>query len=790
MAKIWSAVTCRQSRAAFSGLAEKQSAPLMLDGDKSPAESADKSTHSKACGGDFLWITLLVVISLLSHFQQSCHAHGVDLPKLTAEQLAAVPPTMSNSVVFAQELLTHCRNKLSAPQLEVLDRIRDALAVGEQIRFGHVPDAGARDGEYYRWQGETNLLGLLAQTPEVIALDFRPGQTATPPVTTFELDQQFNLLLLKVVTGGGPPRFVVHELDMTSERDPLRYTATIGSNCTTYILVKLAQVPSDKTIFLLGFRFENENAAAFHHPISFVSRPHGQLSVEVLDEHGQSVPVLMRLTSGTGQRLWEPAGALDFAPMMNDVTAMPIYGPGRGYMVWIPGNFRGHYWVVPKPFEMSVPAGSWEIHILRGIETIPVHETFRVEAGAWTRKTIRLKRWINQPARGWFSGDDHIHSRLMSSEDGEKLLALARAADIHVSNILEMGNEMRTWYAQRGFGPEFRVREGNHWLVPGQEDPRSMLGHAIGLNLRSKVRDLNRYYLNDWVAEEIHKQGGLYGHTHVGEKALGVEREMALFTPMDIVDFNSILQIRLGTELFYDFLNLGFKMTASAGTDTPYGGVVGNVRLYAYCGTNQPFTPDLWFDAMKRGRTFVTSGSMLDFTIEGARPGDEISVTNNRPLAVKIRAEGLRGGSAPVRLQLIQFGKVIHEVTAARDDQDSLELSVTVPAGYGGWLAAHAIGRDGSEAHTTPIYITRPGFRFWDTTKAEALIAKQLTVLDDTEKAIREAETVMRTGNQSHNYFHRWPAEQSEQLRERMTKTREFYLHLRATLETERKSRQ
>ena len=55
-AKIWSAVTChrfpamatcRHSRAAYSGSPNSRDASLMLDGDKSPAESADKSAHSK-----------------------------------------------------------------------------------------------------------------------------------------------------------------------------------------------------------------------------------------------------------------------------------------------------------------------------------------------------------------------------------------------------------------------------------------------------------------------------------------------------------------------------------------------------------------------------------------------------------------------------------------------------------------------------------------------------------------------------------------------------------------------
>ena len=43
--------TCRHGRAAFSGPEKQGDAALAFDGDKSPAESADKSAHSKARGG-------------------------------------------------------------------------------------------------------------------------------------------------------------------------------------------------------------------------------------------------------------------------------------------------------------------------------------------------------------------------------------------------------------------------------------------------------------------------------------------------------------------------------------------------------------------------------------------------------------------------------------------------------------------------------------------------------------------------------------------------------------------
>lgn len=721
----------------------------------------------------------------------SVWSHGVDLPKPTMEQLAQTQPALRGSVDFSRELLAHLRNRLNQPQLVLLDLIMEQFAAADRIRAGEVHDSAPADADYYRWRAEQSLLELLPQIPDLIALDFRNGLPLRNRDRTQELDPQFNLLFLKVITGNGPTNFVVHEMNMTTERDRKPYTITIASNATTFVVVKLDQVPSDKTIFSVAFKNEGAAEPTFWWTLSFAAKAGGQLALEVLDENNQSVPVLLRLTAKPSQRLFEPAGAVDLSPMMNDVTSLPIYGPGRGYMVWIPGPFQGRYWIVPKPFEMAVPAGDWEIHIIHGTEYEPVHEAFRVEPGLWTRKTYRLKRWTNMAQRGWYSGDDHVHSRLMSSEDADKLLASAQAGDINVVNVLEMGNEMRTWYAQRGFGPEFRVHDAArlHWLVPGQEDPRSMLGHAIGLNLKAKVRDLDHYYLNDWIAEQIHQQGGLYGHTHVGAKALSVEREMALFTPMEIVDFNSILQASLNTDYFYDFLNLGFKMTASAGTDTPYGGTIGAVRLYADCGTNQPFAPDAWFDAIKAGHTFVTTGPMLDFKVEDAHPGDEITVDQDRPLQVKIRAWGLRDSSAPLKLQLVKFGKVIQEVTATRDDQDELELTTTVPAGHGGWLAAHVVGRNKSEAVTTPVYVVRPGFRFWDVTQAAALIQKELDELKDIEKAVSEAQAVVQSGRQPLDYWNRWPAEQSVVLQERIAKVRIIYKEMERELKREQSLR-
>lgn len=54
---------------------------------------------------------------------------------------------------------------------------------------------------------------------------------------------------------------------------------------------------------------------------------------------------------------------------------------------------------------------------------------------------------------------------------------------------------------------------------------------------------------------------------------------------------------------------LGFRLTAAAGSDFPWGSTIGEVRTLAYTGNN--FNADTWFAALKAGNTFVTNGPAL-----------------------------------------------------------------------------------------------------------------------------------------------------------------------------------
>jgi len=103
----------------------------------------------------------------------------------------------------------------------------------------------------------------------------------------------------------------------------------------------------------------------------------------------------------------------------------------------------------------------------------------------------------------------------------------------------------------------------------------------------------------------------LAGYAHYGE-LYDAKMGLALDVPFDIIDFIEVLQAgELETTEWYDYLNLGYKLTPAAGSDYPYGDLPGNVRSYIH--VEHPFSIPKCFDALKAGNTFVTTAHVGAF---------------------------------------------------------------------------------------------------------------------------------------------------------------------------------
>ncbi len=457
---------------------------------------------------------------------------------------------------------------------------------------------------------------------------------------------------------------------------------------------------------------------------------------------GTVIPCMITLTSLTDQTNKVPQEALDFDAHFDS-------GPQRRKLL----RMRAPYWgelttcCVEGTATFEVYPGKWRLSVAKGIEYTPWIEEFELGEDTNTEKTVTLKRWVDSASLGWYSGDGHVHTFQQTDEQHQRIMTWAKANDIHVVNTMKMGDINRTYFENAGFGKDFRYQNGDTVLVPGQECPRTdELGHTQALNLaNAMVRDTDHYYLYDLMFDGAHAQGAITGYCHVGSQSFNVNRGMSLNIPRGEVDFLELLQFsQMDTDLWYDFLNLGFKAAVFAGSDVPWGGSIGEVRVYAYLGESG-FDTDNWFKAVKNGRTFVSNGPMLDFKVNGALPGETIDLSMATNVSVQAKAWGDSTIGRPEILQVVVEGEVIHTATAT-DSTSPLEMSFDLPVTCGVWIAARAYATNGSVAHTTPIYVTVNGDGFVKKTELTSLLAKRKQSLQEIVDLVASEKVSNPTG--------------------------------------------
>jgi hypothetical protein len=700
-----------------------------------------------------------------------------------AEAASPVPP----GVVDFAGRISHNHAYLfppeQRPELEALNReLREAQrqsqkATDETVRQAARERLAAAAGR---------LLQRVKSCPRLFRVDLAGGHPVLATNGPVKLPGDTGALLFEVLAGGEGVSYTTSLTDMSQPSGPSSLVAVDAAPAgTTFAVAGLEHTPIGRTTLVLEFRRSGQSPVSL--PLDVTTPAPGQLKLTVLsDDTGKPAPAMVQLLSRTDGLVHQPGNGVDFGPQFDNQGAVTGARTAN-----LPGLPREPFWSVPGPVDATLAPGTWQLGVRRGVEHELVFQEVTIRPGETTQAVIRPRRWVDMRRRGWWSGDDHVHCRILSDADARRLMAWVQAEDVHLANVVKMGDIYRTYFEQRGFGPAFRVADGDYVLTPGQECPRTheQLGHILAMATTSMVRDTDHYYLYDQMFDAVHAQGGLTGYAHVNSDSFYVHRDMTLNLPRAKVDFAEILQFnKLGTDLYYDFLNLGCKLTASAGSDVPWGGTVGEVRAYAFLG-RKPFSADAWFAAFRSGHTFTTSGPMLEFQVDKALPGDELLLKSNRRLKIHARAWGDPKRMAPLRLEVVRHGAVIRAVDSTNAPRAEARLDFTVDAGAGCWLAARARAGDGTSAHTTPVYVVREGLRFWKFDGLDELLAKRLASLAEIEHMVAEARRLDAAGQLGTDRARIQLAWQGEALLERVALARQLYEDLRKLAETERPRR-
>ena len=409
-----------------------------------------------------------------------------------------------------------------------------------------------------------------------------------------------------------------------------------------------------------------------------------------------------------------------------------------------------------------LPRGEVLVDVARGFEYEPLRTRVTIAPGQ-RELTLRLKRWTDMNRLGWFSGDTHVH--FLSTQGAQRE---AMGEDLNVVNLLQSQWGHLFTNTEEFIGEPAVSRDGRTIVYTSQENRQHLLGHLTLLGLKRPVMPWCsdgpaeaelagplETTLSHW-ADECHGQGGFVVIPHFpvpnGEPAALVATGRA-----DAVEM-LIQEQRLHDE-YYGYLNCGYRLPLVGGTDKMTSDVpVGLYRTYVRIPPDEPFDYYSWCRNMAKGRTFLSGGPMLSFSVDGGEIGDTVSVRRGGHVEITATADSI----FPLHtLEIVQHGRVIASATDAAGARH-LELHDRFRVDGDTWLAARASGpgyfsstphRDGWGrgifAHTSPIYLTTGSeYQVFDRAVAEYM----LTMVEGSMRYITEVSAQHAPGTVTHHH--------------------------------------
>jgi hypothetical protein len=356
--------------------------------------------------------------------------------------------------------------------------------------------------------------------------------------------------------------------------------------------------------------------------------------------------------------------------------------------------------------------------------------------------------------KGYVNGDIHAHLPVPAEAHSQM-----RAEDLNALTLLHMADsEYRLPVNDCFVGKLDTNSTPGCEIYVSQEIRDFQMGHLTLLNLRQLVPgypDIGgglEYWRSQphWdlvpAMRAARAQNGMVLWSHVcslpGEQlpvgvALGLVDGIELLTWNDPTQFpnhwepwqksgmsQAEFPVMRALDLYYQFLNAGFRVPIAAGTDK-FGEEIplGSNRVFAR--VDSPANYASWLAGIKAGRTFVSNGPILDFDVDGRMPGDVVEFKGSQRLKARVTARSILPFTT---LEIVFNGEVIgHKTVPVYSNAPvagvySMELKTTADFSRSGWLAARVLDHPDLKnrilprelsvfAHTSPVYFLQEGRR-------------------------------------------------------------------------------
>ncbi|MBN2507206.1 MAG: CehA/McbA family metallohydrolase [Verrucomicrobia bacterium] len=409
-----------------------------------------------------------------------------------------------------------------------------------------------------------------------------------------------------------------------------------------------------------------------------------------------------------------------------------------------------HATLSAHPFRIQLPPGAYTVTAERGKEYRPVTQHVEIDQ-ADRHVRLPLRRWVNLAARGWYSGDTHVHRTLadlpnvMLAEDVNVVFPLTfwitRAfvppAQSDKNHDTEAAPKLIAVDATHVIWPRnteyeiFSVGSKPHSLgavfalnhqTPFQKGVPPLIPFAGQARLEGALLDLDKH---DWpwsmalvpligvdlyeLANNHHWRTG-FGLTNWSTPApawMNLPNAGKHGTELDWTHYTF--------QNYYALLNCGFRLRPSAGTANGVHPVpLGFGRVYVHLPGG--FSYGAWVKRLAEGRSFVTTGPMLLVKIDRQLPGFQFAAKPR--LTRRVTVEGTVLSEQPVEaVDIIRNGQIAARLAPKtrqnRDTAWEARFETRVDLAGSGWLAVRCWEprADGRKrfAHTAPSYFDVPG---------------------------------------------------------------------------------
>jgi hypothetical protein len=413
-----------------------------------------------------------------------------------------------------------------------------------------------------------------------------------------------------------------------------------------------------------------------------------------------------------------------------------FYAPADAYG----RNSREGDWVFHHAgtFELELPVGPASLQVVKGFEYEPAERSVVIEEGRTAEVTISLSRITDMGELGWHNGSTHVHANYAGNLRNtlENLMMMSEAEDQDVVNeqVANKDNRILDYQLFLPGGGPHPLSRPDMVLVVGQEYRPPFYGHVFMMGLRDHLISPfttgyegtaieSLYPSNTDMLRKAKAQGATTGYVHSfwsgdplegnlgGAKGFVVDAALAA---ADAVEWSTPQD---GWAPLYAVWSSGIRSTAVGGEDsisslhaTP---LVGSMRTYVHTADGQ-LTMNGWYEGLRAGTSFVTSGPLIELTIADRMPGETVEATAGEPLELRAQITSI----VPlVTAELVFDGEVVERFPFT-GDRRTLEIKRTLTPSGSGWYHLRVEGAPEDrglldtrypQAFTNPVWVRVDG---------------------------------------------------------------------------------